>query len=138
MELMAELTSDSHSLPASRLPEPAGEMDPLPFPSSPISLAYTADAMASHPPRNLQDHLYASFLDGSTADVALHISGSWQAVYKLHRVVLIQAVSLLHLSNFPRRAELTSLAPTGILPPSLHRRFLRIAFPPKTLTLRWS
>ncbi|KAF9652044.1 hypothetical protein BDM02DRAFT_3184031 [Thelephora ganbajun] len=47
--------------------------------------------MVAHSPRNLQDHLYASFLEGSTADVALHISGSWHAVYKLHRVVLIQA-----------------------------------------------
>ena len=54
--------------------------------------------MAFHSPRNLQDHLYVSFLEGSTADVALHISGSWQAVYKLHRVVLIQAVSVLHPS----------------------------------------
>lgn len=66
-------------------------MDPFPFPPSPISSAHPPDTMSVHFPRNLQDHLYASFLEGSTADVALHISGSWQAVYKLHRVVLIQA-----------------------------------------------
>ncbi|KAI0762556.1 hypothetical protein C8Q74DRAFT_161544 [Fomes fomentarius] len=41
---------------------------------------------------DLQSHLYASFLQRKTADVALRISGSWHAVYKLHRVVLIQAV----------------------------------------------
>ncbi|KZS90303.1 hypothetical protein SISNIDRAFT_457831 [Sistotremastrum niveocremeum HHB9708] len=40
---------------------------------------------------SLQSHLYLSFLNGSTADVALHVSGTWDAVYYLHRVVLIQA-----------------------------------------------
>jgi hypothetical protein len=84
---------------------PVGEMDPFPFPSSPTSLAYTPDTMVAHSPRNLQDHLYASFLEGSTADVALHVSGSWHAVYKLHRVVLIQAVSSLHLSHPSRHPE---------------------------------
>ncbi|KAI1786288.1 hypothetical protein LXA43DRAFT_72308 [Ganoderma leucocontextum] len=42
-------------------------------------------------PNDLQSHLYASFLQRKTADVALRISGSWHAVYKLHRVILIQA-----------------------------------------------
>ncbi|KAI0825247.1 hypothetical protein BC628DRAFT_1320366 [Trametes gibbosa] len=42
-------------------------------------------------PSDLQSHLYASFLQRKTADVALRISGSWHAVYRLHRVVLIQA-----------------------------------------------
>ncbi|KAI0638951.1 hypothetical protein C8Q77DRAFT_1045670 [Trametes polyzona] len=42
-------------------------------------------------PNDLQSHLYASFLQRKTADVALRISGSWNAVYRLHRVVLIQA-----------------------------------------------
>ena len=83
-------------------------MDPFPFPSSPIFSAYTPDAMAAHSPRNLQDHLYASFLEGSTADVALHISGSWQAIYKLHRVVLIQAVRFLHLSHCCLRTNYTA------------------------------
>ncbi|KAI8983339.1 hypothetical protein BD414DRAFT_418639 [Trametes punicea] len=42
-------------------------------------------------PNDLQSHLYASFLQRKTADVALRISGSWHAVYRLHRVILIQA-----------------------------------------------
>ena len=80
-------------------------MDSFPLPFSPTSSAYTPDTMVAHSPRNLQDHLYASFLEGSTADVALHISGSWHAVYRLHRVVLIQAVSFVHLSRSCCRAE---------------------------------
>ncbi|KZV95597.1 hypothetical protein EXIGLDRAFT_672006, partial [Exidia glandulosa HHB12029] len=39
----------------------------------------------------LQSHLYSQFLTGSAADVTLHVQGSWEAVYQLHRVVLIQA-----------------------------------------------
>ncbi|KDQ54916.1 hypothetical protein JAAARDRAFT_38030 [Jaapia argillacea MUCL 33604] len=42
-------------------------------------------------PSDIQHHLYTSFLHGSTADVTLRIRGSWHALYKLHRVVLIQA-----------------------------------------------
>ncbi|KAG6857655.1 hypothetical protein H0H87_010224 [Tephrocybe sp. NHM501043] len=42
-------------------------------------------------PADLQNHLYTSFLEGSTADVALRVHGSWDAIYKLHRVVLIQS-----------------------------------------------
>jgi hypothetical protein len=44
-------------------------------------------------PTDLQSHLYASFLAAKTADVTLHVRGSWEAVYQLHRVILIQAVS---------------------------------------------
>ncbi|KAG6837212.1 hypothetical protein H0H93_013080 [Arthromyces matolae] len=40
---------------------------------------------------DIQNHLYTSFLEGSTADVALRVHGSWNAIYKLHRVVLIQS-----------------------------------------------
>lgn len=114
----------------------AGEVVPPLFSSSLISPAYTPDIMATHPPRNLQDHLYTSFLEGSTADVALHISGSWQAVYKLHRVVLIQAVSVPHFSHLCLHTE--SVAAAGILPTPLHSRFLRITFPPETVAVRWS
>jgi hypothetical protein len=46
-------------------------------------------------PIDLQSHLYASLLEARTADVALRVRGTWQAVYRLHRVVLIQAVSLI-------------------------------------------
>uniref|UniRef100_A0A8H8CQL6 BTB domain-containing protein n=1 Tax=Psilocybe cubensis TaxID=181762 RepID=A0A8H8CQL6_PSICU len=42
-------------------------------------------------PFDIQTHLYTSFLQASTYDVALRVSGSWNAVYKLHRVVLIQS-----------------------------------------------
>ncbi|GLB36572.1 hypothetical protein LshimejAT787_0308600 [Lyophyllum shimeji] len=47
----------------------------------------------SHSPSaaDIQHHLYTSFLQGSTADVALRVHGSWDAIYKLHRVVLIQS-----------------------------------------------
>ena len=113
-------------------------MDPSSFSSSPISPACTPDAMVAHSPRNLQDHLYASFLEGSTADVALHISGSWNAVYRLHRVILIQAVSFVHLSQLCRRAELRTPTATGILPTPFHCRFLGIPFPPEAITLRRS
>ncbi|KAG6869050.1 hypothetical protein C0993_004723 [Termitomyces sp. T159_Od127] len=40
---------------------------------------------------DIQNHLYTSFLEGSTADVALRVHGTWDAIYKLHRVVLIQS-----------------------------------------------
>ena len=56
---------------------------------------------------DLQSHLYLAFLQGRTADVALRIRGSWNAVYSLHRVVLIQSVSAM---NFR--------VPLGSLPPS--------------------
>ncbi|KAK7687994.1 hypothetical protein QCA50_008364 [Cerrena zonata] len=40
---------------------------------------------------DLQRHLYNSFLAQQTSDVTLRVRGSWSAVYRLHRVVLIQA-----------------------------------------------
>ncbi|KAL0563659.1 hypothetical protein V5O48_018405, partial [Marasmius crinis-equi] len=40
---------------------------------------------------DLAGHLYDSFLQGHTADVILRVAGSWSAIYRLHRVVLIQA-----------------------------------------------
>lgn len=41
---------------------------------------------------DIQSHLYSSFLQASTYDVAICVTGNWRAVYKLHRVVLIQSV----------------------------------------------
>lgn len=41
---------------------------------------------------DLQQHIYNSLLESRTADVSLHIHGTWEAIYKLHRVVLIQSV----------------------------------------------
>ena len=43
-------------------------------------------------PAEFQAHVYNSFLQGTTSDVAIRIRGSWDAIYKFHRVVLIQAV----------------------------------------------
>ena len=40
---------------------------------------------------DLAEHLYDSFLHGRTADVILRVVGTWSAIYRLHRVVLIQA-----------------------------------------------
>ncbi|PPQ98872.1 hypothetical protein CVT24_003503 [Panaeolus cyanescens] len=40
---------------------------------------------------DIQSHLYSSFLQASTYDVAIRVTGNWTAVYKLHRVVLIQS-----------------------------------------------
>jgi len=48
-------------------------------------------------PVDIQNHLYLSFLEASTTDVALRVSGSWHAIYKLHKVVLIQSVRLFRL-----------------------------------------
>ncbi|KAI0719102.1 hypothetical protein C8T65DRAFT_61104 [Cerioporus squamosus] len=66
--------------------------------SHPYSSSLRTDVMTPPPtspsrpsPGDLQSHLYASFLQRKTADVALRVSGSWHAVYKLHRVILIQA-----------------------------------------------
>lgn len=47
-------------------------------------------------PVDIQNHLYNSLLEARTADVALRVRGNWEAVYRLHRVVLIQAVSLAY------------------------------------------
>lgn len=52
-----------------------------------------------HSPSDIQTHLYTSFLRASTYDVALRVTGTWNAIYKLHRVVLIQSVSSSELVN---------------------------------------
>jgi hypothetical protein len=42
---------------------------------------------------DIQSHLYNSFIHASTYDVLIRVSGrTWRAIYKLHRVVLIQSV----------------------------------------------
>jgi hypothetical protein len=43
---------------------------------------------------DLQDHLYDSFLHGSASDITIYVVGTWEAHYRLHRVVLTQAVRL--------------------------------------------
>lgn len=54
---------------------------------------------------DIQNHLYISFLEGSTADVALRVHGSWDAIYNLHRVVLIQSVCYQKLLPIPSSQE---------------------------------
>ncbi|KAJ4485478.1 hypothetical protein J3R30DRAFT_3283492 [Lentinula aciculospora] len=39
----------------------------------------------------IQSHLYNVFLTGQTSDISIRITGAFNATYKLHRVVLIQA-----------------------------------------------
>lgn len=73
-------------------------------------------------PSEFQAHVYSSFLQGRTCDVALRIRASWDAIYNFHRVVLIQAVSTVFLSLI--LPSLTSLR--GILPRSFHRRVCRV------------
>ncbi len=81
-----------------------------------------ARLMHTHPsPSEIQTHLYNSFLHASTYDVAIRVSGSWNAVYKLHRVVLIQSVSIM-LSVPP--APLIRI--TGILSIPLHCWLFRV------------
>ncbi|KAF8272353.1 hypothetical protein EI94DRAFT_1796249 [Lactarius quietus] len=47
--------------------------------------------ISSPQPAEFQAHIYNSFLQGDTSDVALRIRASWNAIYNFHRVVLIQA-----------------------------------------------
>lgn len=84
--LSVSLSSSARVHQADRPPDRMSNDTSTLAPSSPI---------ATHPysALELQKHLYASFLEGKTADVSLRIHGSWRATYRLHRVVLIQAVS---------------------------------------------
>jgi hypothetical protein len=76
---------------------------------------------------DIQQHLYHSFLNASTADVHVRVRGSWRAVYRLHRVVLIQSVSRaprLHSSaQFKcfHRASSTPCSPPASSSPSPRR-----------------
>ena len=68
----------------------------LPSPSlSDLSLPLMSKR-TSHP--DIQQHIYNALVTGRTPDVALNVYGSWEGVYNLHRVVLIQAVRhLIHV-----------------------------------------
>ncbi|KAG6371584.1 hypothetical protein JVT61DRAFT_9294 [Boletus reticuloceps] len=57
-------------------------------------------------PADIQQHIYNSLIHARTPDVVLHVSGSWTARYKLHRIVLIQSVRPSPVSRPP---TLTSL-----------------------------
>ncbi|KAH7345195.1 hypothetical protein B0J17DRAFT_31740 [Rhizoctonia solani] len=66
-----------------------------------------------HSPRNIQNHLYQMFLEGQTADVAVVVRGSWQALYNLHRVILIQSdyFRTLFTMGYRESAPKSRLAP---------------------------
>ncbi|KAI6153223.1 hypothetical protein BKA82DRAFT_4087175 [Pisolithus tinctorius] len=70
---------------------------------------------SSSSPADLQQHIYNSLLESRTADVALHVKGTWQAVYKLHRVVLIQAgfFNSLFTAGFLESSPSLSGSPSG-------------------------
>lgn len=74
-----------------------------------------------HSPRNIQNHLYQMFLEGQTADVAVVIRGSWEALYNLHRVILIQSVCTLS----PTRPALAN-ARAGLLSLTVYKRLSRV------------
>jgi hypothetical protein len=48
---------------------------------------------------DIQSHLYSAFLEGKTSDIVLRVRGTWHAIYRLHRVVLIQAVCSLTMAS---------------------------------------
>lgn len=81
--------------------------------------------ISSPRPAEFQAHIYNSFLQGNTSDVALRIRASWNAIYNFHRVVLIQAVRIpLPSSIFTPETSSTPLL--GLLPLSIYRRVRRI------------
>ena len=68
-------------------------------------------------PPEIQSHLYASLLQADAYDVAIHVTGTWKAVYKLHRVVLIQSVNS---NKFRPSLNLTKAYCTGFLSILIH------------------
>jgi hypothetical protein len=93
--------------------------------------------ISSPQPAEFQAHIYNSFLQGDTADVALRIRASWNAIYNSHRVVLIQAVRVPLSSSVltPETSNATSRTSSVIyLPEDLLNQRLKgppygLAFP---------
>lgn len=89
---------------------------PLSSPPAPSRMLLSSP---SHSPRNIQNHLYQMFLEGQTADVAVVVRGSWEALYKLHRVILIQSVRVLcptrPMPLMPAQGYFRSLFTNGFL-----------------------
>ncbi|KAH9945582.1 hypothetical protein B0H21DRAFT_744355 [Amylocystis lapponica] len=79
------------TIPSARLAIPCSVSLPSLRPKFMTTSSPLASGARGSTPADLQSHLYTSFLQRKTADVALRIRGSWNAVYKLHRVILIQA-----------------------------------------------
>lgn len=61
------------------------------MPTTPSKVSKMLVSSPPHSPRQIQNHLYQMFLAGQTADVAVIVRGSWEALYNLHRVILIQS-----------------------------------------------
>ena len=78
-----------------------------------------ASPSTSISPIDIQSHLYTSLLEARTADVTLKVNGTWKAVYKLHRVVIIQAVRLTLLLS---KSIVHSIRLPGFLPIPIHVR----------------
>jgi hypothetical protein len=88
-------------------------------------------------PQQLQSHFYDAFLSGETSDISLRVSGSWHAVYRLHRLVLTQAVRvIIHcasrpltgsyvLMDTPSQGFFRSLFTSGFLETSRHVSTMR-------------
>ncbi|KXN87535.1 hypothetical protein AN958_08469 [Leucoagaricus sp. SymC.cos] len=80
-------------------------------------------------PADIQSHIYSALLQRNTPDVALRVRGTWSAVYKLHRLILIQ-------SGF-----FQSLFTAGFIESSLNKRSSKygcdvvdIVFPDQNIT----
>jgi hypothetical protein len=72
---------------------------------------------------DLQQHIYNSLLESRTADVSLHVHGTWEAIYKLHRVVLIQSVCKALVSHL---LKLLTKPLAGVLQLAIHRGLPRV------------
>ncbi|KAG8684111.1 hypothetical protein FRC09_015617, partial [Ceratobasidium sp. 395] len=86
-------TSQSRPPPAPRRPH-SNTITERPSPAMPPSTPAPSRMLVSsppHSPRHIQNHIYQMFLEGQTADVSVVIRGSWEALYRLHRVILIQS-----------------------------------------------
>lgn len=81
----------------------------------------TAAALSSV---DLQQHIYNSLLESRTADVSLHVYGTWEAIYKLHRVILIQSVRKALVSRPPTKLLTRLLA--GVLQLAIHSGLPRV------------
>ncbi|KAG2129779.1 hypothetical protein DEU56DRAFT_816658 [Suillus clintonianus] len=96
MTLLTTLAADANYLSSARVIHASPSLPDLYSSSS----HNTHRLRRSSPPMNtaaalssvdLQQHIYNSLLESRTADVSLHVHGTWEAIYMLHRVVLIQS-----------------------------------------------
>lgn len=95
---------------------------------------------------DIQTHIFSALLQGTTPDVALRVRGSWGAVYKLHRLILTQSVSVCPFAHSAACADRVqgffhSLFTSGFLESSYRRRNLvygcdviDVVFPDRNIT----